>query len=129
MGFVLLVKICRMERQAFGKHFKMDLFSEVGPIFISSDCRCDALSELIKLCRGKITKNRSMAKYIVVDRVPNNSTAAANMISSNWILDSISIGKLLRHQIYRLTNIEKKNGKENAVESNSHQIHVGCSKY
>lgn len=99
-----------MERQAFGsKHYKMDIFCDVGPIFVSSDCKCDALPELIKLCRGKVTKNRSAAEIIIADRQRNH----VNMISSNWILDSISNGKLLRQQPYRLSAVEKQNAKEN----------------
>lgn len=103
-----------MERQAFGsKHYKMDIFCDVGPIFVSSDCKCDALAELIKLCRGKVTKNRSAAEIIIADRQRNHLISHFNMISSNWILDSISNGKLLKQQPYRLSVVEKQNAKEN----------------
>lgn len=114
--FISFLKICRMERQAFGsKHYKMDILLDVGPIFVSLDCKCDALTELIKLCSGKVTKNRSMAKIIIADRVPSNSIVLINMIKSNWILDSISNGKLLKHQHYRLSNAHMQYGKENEV--------------
>lgn len=103
-----------MERQAFGsKHYKMDIFCDVGPIFVSPDCKCDALAELIKLCRGKVTRNRSAAKIIIADRRRNHLTDTDNMISSNWVLDSISDGKLQKQQLYRLSIVEKQNAKEN----------------
>lgn len=112
------VQICRMERQAFNnQHYKMDIFSEIGPIFVSLDCKCGALAELIKLCRGKITKHRSMAKVIIADRAPHNSTLHGNVVSSAWILDSIFNGKLLKQQLYRLANAEKQCGKENELKT------------
>lgn len=112
------LKFCRMERQAFGsKHYKMDIFSEVGPIFVSMDCKCEALPELIKLCCGKITKSRTNAKIIIADLIQGNSTLYNNMISSNWIFDSISNGKLQKLRQYRLSNAEKLNKKENGLKT------------
>lgn len=96
----------------------MDIFSNVGPIFVSPDCKCTALPELIKLCRGKVTKIRSMAKIIIVDRVQvqGNSMDNMNVIASNWILDSISQGKLLKSQLYRLANEEKQQERGNELK-------------
>lgn len=92
-----------MERQLFGsKRYTMDIFAGIGPIFISPNCRCNALAELIKLCRGKITRNSEGARIVVADRPPNDLPVSSKLISSNWILDSISNGKLLKQHRYRL---------------------------
>lgn len=98
--FCFYLKICRMERQAFGVHYRMDIFADIGTIYVSSKCKCNALTELIRLCHGKLTNKRNQAKYII-DEWPHIEFID-KCLSPNWILDSITIGKLKKIQPYIL---------------------------
>lgn len=94
MFFSVIFQICRMERRIFGQHYRMDIFSGVGVIFVSSKSKCKHLAELIRMCHGKVTQNQSEALYII-DVAQKECGASGKCVSYNWILDSIMNGKII----------------------------------
>lgn len=86
----------RIERQAFGTKYRMDIFRNVETFYISSDCKCKNLKELITLCYGKVIPNNLQARYIISEKYQTDFNGKNCMqLHPNWILDSISAGKLL----------------------------------
>ncbi|XP_055859405.1 microcephalin [Episyrphus balteatus] len=111
--FSSAVEICRSQRQAFGTHYKMDIFSALGPMFISSKSTIpkNNLSELITLCAGRVVDNRKRAKYIIGDSSPN-PVADKIYVQPQWILDSISnnsIQKITKYIVNASTEQEVAN--------------------
>ena len=57
--YLFLVQESRLARQKFGKGYKLDLFSKVGPIYVSCTVtppRKDLVG-LINLCSGQVSSN------------------------------------------------------------------------
>ncbi|XP_018330531.1 microcephalin isoform X2 [Agrilus planipennis] len=79
---------CRQQRQAFGSLYSMDIFQNIGPIFVSNASvpRRSDLEELIVLCKGTITKTMSSASVIVAE-ITNMKQKVC--VSEKWILDSV----------------------------------------
>lgn len=104
--FSTAVEICRSQRQAFGIKYKMDIFSSLGPIFISSKCNIpkNDLKELITLCAGRVVDNRKKAKYIIAD--PSTNLIMDKIyVQPQWILDSISNNSIQKLTKY-IVNIQ-----------------------
>lgn len=103
----------RSERQAFGPKYKIDIFADVGSLYISRNCKCPNLAELIKLSGGRTVNCRQEAKYIISDKYKNpmqnysdgkaqiNGTAIP-LLHSSWILDCISKVKIINIHKYIL---------------------------
>ncbi|XP_058464127.1 uncharacterized protein LOC131438265 [Malaya genurostris] len=102
--FSAAVQICRSERQAFGSRYRMELFADCGPFYVSPNCEVpqDQLRELIITCKGKITGNAQKAKYLIVQsrQDVHNIPSGASCLSPLWLLDSISINKLKKINKY-----------------------------
>lgn len=80
--------MCRAEAQAFGSKYKIEIFGHIDPIYISTKCKCPALGELYRMCGGRVTNNRSTAKYVIADKYKDNVNKLC--LRSDWILDSIT---------------------------------------
>ncbi|XP_055917218.1 uncharacterized protein LOC129949657 isoform X2 [Eupeodes corollae] len=111
--FSTAVEICRSQRQAFGNHYKMDIFSALGPIFISSKSNIpkNNLAELVTLCAGRVVETRKRAKYIIGDSSPNPTLTDKIYLQPQWILDSISNNSIQRINKY-IVNISTEQEKK-----------------
>ncbi|XP_053683051.1 mediator of DNA damage checkpoint protein 1 [Sabethes cyaneus] len=103
-NFSAAVQICRSERQAFGPRYRMELFADCGPFYVSEHCQVPQgqLRELIVLCKGKLAANALNAKYLIVQSRQDvqHVPSGAYCLSPMWILDSISINKLKKTYKY-----------------------------
>lgn len=102
-------QINRIERQAFGPSYKMDLFRNYDTIYVSSKCTCKQLKELITLCHGRVIQNERLARYIICESYQTHiDSQKCVQLHPNWILDSISAGKIqaLSKYIYK-PNVSK----------------------
>ncbi|XP_061396759.1 uncharacterized protein LOC133332375 [Musca vetustissima] len=100
-SFSRAVEICRSERQAFGEHYKCELFRDLGAFYISLRCypvTKNDLCELITLCGGRLALSRNKAKYIIGDT--NQSLEDKIYVTPYWILDSISQMQIMKIQKY-----------------------------
>lgn len=81
----------------------MDIFRDVGPIYISSNCKIPFrdLYELISACSGTIVENREEAKYILSSSIKNDTNGICS-IDPLWIWDCISGNKILKIKNYIL---------------------------
>lgn len=97
------VGICRSERQAFGSHYRMDLFSDIGAFFIQPNCAAMNLKELILLCYGTVTDSIGKAKFFISDTI-SADVAAHDLfqLSPEWIFDSIYSTRLKKKSRYLL---------------------------
>lgn len=95
--------MCRAEAQAFGSKYKIEIFSHLDPIYISTKGKCPALKELYTMCGGRVTNSRSDAKYIVSDKFKKNLNQVC--LHSDWILDSITAANCKNPSIYKLTSV------------------------
>lgn len=94
--------MCRAEAQAFGSKYKIEIFGHIEPIYISSQCKCPALTELYTMCGGRVTNSRQAAKYIITDKCKDK--VSQRCLHSDWILDSITAAncKSLSNYILKL---------------------------
>ncbi|KAK4877349.1 hypothetical protein RN001_009855 [Aquatica leii] len=103
VDFSPAVKQCRTERQAFGDLYSMDIFNDCGSIYItrhSRPTRSD-LTELIKLCKGSVVKNKDDAKIIVGDWVGQDGVKC---VTEKWVLDSITSNRMKSLKKYLIRN-------------------------
>uniref|UniRef100_A0A0A9Z9T4 Microcephalin n=1 Tax=Lygus hesperus TaxID=30085 RepID=A0A0A9Z9T4_LYGHE len=103
-SFSEAVTACRLEKQAFGKDFSLDLFSSYGSVFIDSDVqppRAD-LAELLKLCGGKVVHVSTNADVVISRRPASESCSEVPIVSPLWILDSITQNKPLPINQYKI---------------------------
>ncbi|KAF2898014.1 hypothetical protein ILUMI_08155 [Ignelater luminosus] len=86
------VQQCRMQRQAFGPLFSMDIFVNCGPIYVGHNSlpRRSDLQELIELCKGVITNVAYNANIVVGDWVRYEGVTC---VTEKWVLDSITFNK------------------------------------
>ncbi|KAG5868205.1 hypothetical protein JTB14_024637 [Gonioctena quinquepunctata] len=91
-NFSPAVEQCRLQRQAFGASYSMDIFKDCGSIFIAkgSTPRCSDLRELVILSKGKCTTNVRNAEIVVGESLDDNEIIS---VSEKWILDSITFNK------------------------------------
>lgn len=81
----------------------MDIFRNFKQFYISSNCVCKNLRELITQCYGKVTADKASAHYIIDEKYRNDCTNKnAYQVQANWILDSISAGKVAKIEKYIL---------------------------
>lgn len=92
--------MCRAERQAFGSSYRIDIFRDVGPIYVSSECKCSNVKELILLCGGRLTDSKRRARFIIGKFYDNNFNGLC--LDMTWVLDSISISKIKKTNKYLL---------------------------
>lgn len=95
--------MCRAEAQAFGSKYKIEIFGHLEPVYISTKCKCPALTELYTMCGGRVTNNRSTAKYIVTDKFKKDVNQLC--ILENWILDSITAATCKNPLNYKLLTL------------------------
>uniref|UniRef100_A0A1B6L2I6 BRCT domain-containing protein n=1 Tax=Graphocephala atropunctata TaxID=36148 RepID=A0A1B6L2I6_9HEMI len=88
------VKQARIERQAFGPEFSLELFRGVGPLYV---CRATVppavdLIELLRLCGGSVVSSARAARIVV----GNSSLLSPSgqrpplVVSEKWILDTVT---------------------------------------
>ncbi|ERL84629.1 hypothetical protein D910_02057 [Dendroctonus ponderosae] len=82
----------RLERQAFGSKYTLDVFDNCPPIYValSTAPRCSDLQELITTCKGKVVTIPRLAKIIVGLYLVQEDTVCVN---ETWVLDSIMFYK------------------------------------
>lgn len=92
-SFTFALQRCRIERQAFGSSYSMDLFQNCGYIYVARSTipRCSDLQELVRLCKGRVTTCRSRAKIVVGEPVEEGDVTC---VKETWILDSIAEKKI-----------------------------------
>lgn len=101
--FSSAVKQCRLERQAFGPLFSLELFAHVGMIYVchgTSPSKCD-LIELLQLCGGNIVNNIDIAN-IVIGKGIQQSESRPLLVSEKWILDSVTRNTQLDPHRYKI---------------------------
>ncbi|XP_030375220.1 uncharacterized protein LOC115624604 isoform X2 [Scaptodrosophila lebanonensis] len=90
-SFSRAVEICRTERQAFGVHYRCELFRYMESFYVSSLCRpvhFNNMKELLLLGGATLTENRYKAKYVIGDK--RRAEDDRIYLSPYWVLDSIS---------------------------------------
>lgn len=94
--------MCRSERQAFGATYRINIFRDIGRIYVWPQCECVDLRELILLCGGQTTDRKNRARYIIGKYYENTNFVKGICLKMTWILDSISISKLKKIEKYLL---------------------------
>ncbi|KAF6202248.1 hypothetical protein GE061_004646, partial [Apolygus lucorum] len=102
-SFSEAVTACRLEKQAFGKDFSLDLFSSRGHIFVDSDVQPPRpdLVEMLKLCGGKVVHVSVKADVVISLRPASEAIPEVSIVSPLWILDSITQNKSLPLDQYK----------------------------
>lgn len=73
----------------------MDIFRNFDTFYISPNCECKSLKQLVKLCYGKVVPNKSNARYVISENHRSDLDSKDSIqLHPNWILDSISAGKM-----------------------------------
>uniref|UniRef100_A0A7M4ET67 Microcephalin 1 n=1 Tax=Crocodylus porosus TaxID=8502 RepID=A0A7M4ET67_CROPO len=92
--------ICRLQRHLSTEKYQQDLFKNQPVMFISltSQPPCDKLSELVRLCGGKVCKTLRQAK-ICIGEYLGKQQPEIKYLSEKWILDSVT-----QHKICPLEN-------------------------
>ncbi|XP_057672670.1 uncharacterized protein LOC130904119 [Diorhabda carinulata] len=82
----------RIQRQAFGPSYTMDIFRDYGPMYVAKGSipRCSDLRELIQLCKGRITAVPRCARIIIGEYVEYDAVIC---VKETWVLDCISQNK------------------------------------
>ncbi|XP_031632861.1 uncharacterized protein LOC116346784 isoform X2 [Contarinia nasturtii] len=103
--FSRAVEINRIERQAFGRHYRMDIFRCFDMFYLADNCTCKNLRELIIMCYGKVTKNVPDCCYFITEQYQTNiDSKKLIQVHPNWILDSITSGKVQKLATYLVAN-------------------------
>jgi hypothetical protein len=94
---------CRIEKQAFGPVYNLDLFSTCGYICVSRGCvpPKQELEELIKLCGGRIRPSLRTA-HILVGNAPSERYKHVKCVNEKWVLDSVQFNTLKAVSEYAL---------------------------
>lgn len=73
--------------------------------YLDENCTCKNLRELILLCYGKVTKNVPNCCYFITEKYqPNVDSKKLIQVHPNWILDSITSGKVQKLATYLIAN-------------------------
>lgn len=101
-----LMQRCRIERQAFGLKYTMNIFQSCGYIYVARSTlpRCSDLQELIRLCRGKVTTVVSRAKIAIGEY---HDSSEVTCVKEAWILDCITFNKLMPFKEYLIDSQDK----------------------
>ncbi|XP_060520180.1 microcephalin [Cylas formicarius] len=99
--FGAVIQKSRLQRQAFGPSYTMDVFVDLPPIYVipGSNPRCSDLRELITACKGIAVTERRTAKIVVGEYIDEDEAICVN---EKWILDSISFNKKMPFKEYLL---------------------------
>ncbi|RZF40853.1 hypothetical protein LSTR_LSTR003363 [Laodelphax striatellus] len=94
------VKMCRLDRQAFGKYFKPDLFKDCGRMYVSPSSKppINDMKELIAQFGGSVTNNSRIADLLIGGEPRQRDNVLR--ISEKWILDCITKYTLLELDKY-----------------------------
>ncbi|XP_076264727.1 microcephalin isoform X1 [Rhynchophorus ferrugineus] len=94
MDFAPIVQKSRLQRQAFGSKYSMDIFENCGPIFIGFDTnpKSSDLKELVVLCKGKLVNTKRRARIVIGELCSEEDVVCLNEI---WVLDCIKKNRLL----------------------------------
>ncbi|XP_039286778.1 uncharacterized protein LOC120351930 [Nilaparvata lugens] len=94
------VKMCRLDRQAFGKYFSLDLFKDCGRMYVSPSSKppIGDMKELITQFGGSVTSNSRVADILVGGEPRQRDNVLR--ISEKWILDCITKYTLLELDKY-----------------------------
>ncbi|XP_072400084.1 uncharacterized protein MCPH1 [Diabrotica undecimpunctata] len=105
-NFSAAVEKNRLQRQAFGPTYTMDIFQNCGPIYVAKGSipRCSDIRELISLCKGKTTTIPRNASVVVGEYAKNEGGVC---VSEAWVLDSISQNKKLPFKKYLIPSNRK----------------------
>ncbi|RZC36452.1 microcephalin [Asbolus verrucosus] len=84
---------CRLQRQAFGPKYSMDIFRDCGFIYVakSTTPKQADLKELISICQGRVTGVYRNAAVVVGEYVRGEGVPC---VTEAWVLDSITFNKL-----------------------------------
>lgn len=83
----------------------MDIFRNRDLFYLSSNCACKNLKELIELCYGNITENLDNATYVIDEQYRwKGKRRNVLQVHQNWILDSICNGKIEKIDKYILND-------------------------
>jgi hypothetical protein len=94
---------CRIEKQAFGPVYNLDLFSTCGNICVGRGCVPPKreLEELITLCGGRIRPSLRTA-HILVGNTPSERYKHVKCVNEKWVLDSVQFNTLKAVSEYAL---------------------------
>ncbi|CAH1986063.1 unnamed protein product [Acanthoscelides obtectus] len=103
IDFSPAVRQSRLQRQAFGPSYSMDVFQDCGVIYVArgSTPRCSDLRELVKLCGAKVTTITRNADIIVGGYQNRDDVICVTEI---WVLDSIKFNKKMNCNKYKITS-------------------------
>ncbi|XP_049819319.1 microcephalin [Aethina tumida] len=103
-NFSPLVQKCRLQRQAFGPTFSLDIFKECGSIFIgkSTNPKSSDLKELVELCQGKVVSSPHMANIVVGEQRDRGNAVC---VSELWVLDCITTNKIHSTSKYLIRSV------------------------
>ncbi|VEN40366.1 unnamed protein product [Callosobruchus maculatus] len=95
------VQQSRLQRQAFGPSYSMDVFQDSGVIYVAkgSTPRCSDLKELIRVCGGKVTTIARNADVIVGGYQKRDDVTC---VTELWVLDCIKFNKRIPMKKYRI---------------------------
>lgn len=74
----------------------MNIFSDVGGIYLGENRKYNDLQEIIQLCGGKLVKLPTQATYII-----GSKDESMQSISPNWIVDCIYNGQIIPVDSYK----------------------------
>lgn len=87
-----------MERQLFGRNYKLNLFSDVGSIYLPVNRKYNELKEIIQLAGGVLTRDIDKAEYIIGEC--GTSMATKLNLLPNWIIDCIINAQIVSIKSY-----------------------------
>ncbi|XP_030746486.1 microcephalin [Sitophilus oryzae] len=87
--FAPVVQTSRLQRQAFGHKYTLDVFQRCGPIYVAPDTnpKCPELRDLIVLCKGQVVNTKRRARIIVGE---TGSDDEATCVTETWVLDCVT---------------------------------------
>ncbi|EFA01060.1 microcephalin [Tribolium castaneum] len=87
------VQMCRLQREAFGPSYTMDIFKDCGCIYLgqSTSPKASDLKALITICQGKVTAVLKNASIVVGEYIEGDDLTCVTEV---WVLDSIHVNKL-----------------------------------
>ncbi|KAK3777565.1 hypothetical protein RRG08_021685 [Elysia crispata] len=117
-----VVKKSRLARHTAGDDFRLDLFSNIGLIFVAGGCKPPRkeLVHLIQLCSGRVTGTQSKASLCIGEISDSNK----RFIKPSWILDSIMKLECLPVEDYIVPAQKALFSQREKFSSNQSQEHI-----
>jgi len=97
----------RLDREAFQKDFRSELFFDVGSIYVCSDCnppKAD-LQELVRLGGGSVVNVARVADVIIGTgggKLKNVDRTSTTHVNEKWLLDSVQFHAPMPFQDYEI---------------------------